>query len=645
MSPMSQVRSPPSAGQRQMRASHSESALLKQGAGADASPRGAWPSNPRGAEPDPDSPSRPSSRSRSQSVASHTAQAILPYGAFGRDSIMERFKDEAVGNHIVDFHTWVNSLPQGWQRLHQLFLKEGIYLDRSTGKGLTKERWLSLLNNMGFAKYAFLMRFEHLETAEAVFDQILVETSSDAQGSRSSRRRSQSDFGEPSPEPEITLAQFRRFEKKAIAVSMRPDYGDLCCGRSDNREHAFEQSPAARFCKYLRERSGTVLRAWHLDLDKRGTGRIGWTDFVSSCRKLGVADQAKLVWQNILRDKSDPMLLVNLCKDEGNNLEDFTKCLWVKHGCNLVQAWRQLTSMREKQQTDFVTPKDFKDWCQDVLKFRGDPDLVFKGLDTVGLKRLLFSDFQYINKVSREAQERLGTSDKTNCKALSDLVSWAQSELKCSMNDPEDLLSKLAIPNRQNIMVGDLAARLTALGFEGNALEAAHRIARDSVGHRSGTRTNTTALLNALAGKTRPKSARAQRRSPSTAREPRTANPERGWDPSVYNYSDKNINKCKYDRHYFPLDGDSQSGDFSLRHSTISAPNSARPRSPTKPELFSEKLFSPRKPEFEQRFLWDSTSNSMHQVSNTKLPSHTRKYFSNSDRKPNSNKFTDSRYD
>merc|ERR1712151_138744 len=123
------------------------------------------------------------------------------------------------------------------------------------------------------------------------------------------------------------------------------------------------------------------------------------------------------------------------------------------------------------------------------------------------------------------------------------------------MGSADEFLSKIGVVmGQQDIAMNDLAARLTALGFPGDALQAASRAARSS----GGARVSVETLRSLLSGERfkdtcseAPSSVTwgTARMSPSRFRPP--PRPLPAWDNAVDDLSKKNLAKCNSSREYF----------------------------------------------------------------------------------------------
>lgn len=508
-----------------------------------------------------------------------------------------------VGNNasVVAFNDWAQSIPSGWDQIHQMFVKEGAnpaggtHMDDGNQgvRGITKRRWIRLLMGKGFTSE---------ECAAEVFEEIAKEIRTDRKGKLG-------DLLDAPAETMITLPQLKRFERRMVSVN----------ATLDARDH---QSPAARFVKLLVKEKGSVLRAWRMDLDKRGTGRVAYTDFTNACRNLGVSSQGKLIWNNLRQDKVTPLEFHELDEKEASNLEDFAETLWSTVGFDLGKAWLFLDTNNQ----NYLSYEEFKGGVR-KLGFEGDAKLLFKGLDSSGLGRVKREEFDYISKVSRIAQSRLGGGQGPKS-PLTDLITWVQREL----GGAHELIVKLGLANgEKEIVVGDLAARLTALGFEGDALQAATRAARSE----GGTHISAEQLFSLLSGG-RPRTAERKVAPPKVCMSARSSmQPKGAWCDSVDNISAKNLNKCKHQRNYFggqsSIDRDERSSVMTSNRSMPSLRSGASPY-PAYATYSAQDMEEYRS--VEPRPAWNDNYDAIAQVSNKIVSSHSRKYFSDVSDKP-----------
>jgi len=445
--------------------------------------------------------------------------------AFRRPSSVARIQQS---RHVFDFHEWAQSIPDGWNRIHHAFLDEeanpagGFHPDRGSQgmKGISRSRWVRMLRRMGFSSQM---------AASAMFDEIAKE-------SRREKRGGCGELGCHPDDAEITIGQLKRFERRCLSV----------CGTIDARS---EQSPAAMLVKLLVKHRGSSLRSWRMDFDKRGDGRVPHVDFCSACRELGVVPQGRLVWSNLRRDRVAPLELHDLDPHEAENLEDFCEALWAVFGLDLVKAWAFMDTSHQ----NYLSYEEFQAGAS-RCGFAGDIKLLYRGLDLSGLGRLRRCDLAYLLKVSRTARQRLGGAPQ-QAGPLAEVVSWAKRQL----GDPEKLIEKLGLASDlvRPVGVGELAARLTALGFEGDSRGVAVSAAKAS----GGTAVTVDALLALLTGGQRRSSptnvpsrhwAAAQKPRPPQRQQRLREQPQQAeWCDSVDDVSVRNMCASTCARKYF----------------------------------------------------------------------------------------------
>mmetsp|Transcript_24507 Transcript_24507/g.53312 ORF Transcript_24507/g.53312 Transcript_24507/m.53312 type:complete len:606 (+) Transcript_24507:233-2050(+) len=537
--------------------------------------------------------------------------------SFIQDGVVEKFTQNMA---ITAFTTWVNSKLRGWEMINELFLKEnqspagGPFDDRCTkgARGLSRSQWVTRLASLGF---------KDASMAGDVFDHILAEN---GEGTW----KPEHEGGKV--EPFIYRPQFRRFEVRIMAVN-------------STLSATMENSPARRFIDFIRQRNGnSTIRAWCVDIDVRQAGKVAQTDFARVCRRLGFSTQARLIWENLRPDKQVALEVHDLDPVEADNLEDYADALWNGLGFDLEKVW----SFMDPNNQMYVSKEDFVAAARE-MGFRGDAELVFRGLNTSGVRRGVTKDeFMYIKKISRLARRRLGGMQQ-GYSAVNDLITWVQREL----GGAHELLAKLGLGGQKNlsarILVSDLAARLTALGFEGDALGAAARAAR----MEGGCTISADALYALLSGgryvsgEEPPKTPSLPSRSPvKRNRTPslRALETKPGWDNGVNDIVAANLRKCQGDRSYF----DRSTTPTKRRDQTPPPPQQGRARTPLGratgvPDANSRRGMSPRRPLSARRMeprseqpKWEENFDGHLQTTNTTMGAMTRRYFSDPHEKP-----------
>lgn len=425
---------------------------------------------------------------------------------------------------VLAFVEW---LPTRRVHLQELFAKDshdpsgGVFKDVSLqgSRGLSRERWAEVLRTL-----------DYRGDTDAVFDVIADEAVGD-------RLKSS-----PVPLPPalgceefITLPQLKRFIQRAEAATASLTAGD-------------EGSIVNRYARHLRQTRGSVLRAWYSDIDCRKAGRVAYVDFTNACRKFGYAAQCRLIWDCMRPDGGTaPLEFRELAPDEAAELEVLADLMLSSYGFNTNLVWQDLDARNQK----YASLQDFIDWLA-MIGFEGNAKRIYRALDSSGVGRMRRDDFDYIRKVSTKRHIAQGP--------FADLAMWA----KATSQEPAEIIASMGIPeNQTEIAVNDLAARLTAVGFDGDALQVSSRAARSS----GGARVSLTLFRQWLSGSERPshpsgeplggtlrRSTNQGSRTSLTMRKapPRSAHElETGWNDSVDNISKNNMSKCSSSRLYF----------------------------------------------------------------------------------------------
>eukprot|EP00405_Crypthecodinium_cohnii_P019487 CAMPEP_0206465248 /NCGR_PEP_ID=MMETSP0324_2-20121206/27712_1 /ASSEMBLY_ACC=CAM_ASM_000836 /TAXON_ID=2866 /ORGANISM="Crypthecodinium cohnii, Strain Seligo" /LENGTH=534 /DNA_ID=CAMNT_0053938061 /DNA_START=119 /DNA_END=1724 /DNA_ORIENTATION=+ len=422
-------------------------------------------------------------------------------------------EDEGIDDDqlLRDFDDWVQRLPSGWGQIRRLFQSAKSSGVDGSG-GLTRSEFIKQLTKKGYRNEEYL---------NEIFDQILEE-----EGTK--QKQHVADLTDIPYEPEIYYPQVVRFQKRIQYLKC-----SLCANE--------DQSPTAEFVKMLMKKCGSTLRAWRLHLDLRSTGRIAYNDFTVACRKLGVAAQAKHVWNNAKEEGGLALELHELDPKEGQNLEKFAEVLWYSFGLDLQKAWQYFDVHSMK----FVALEVFGKAARGI-GFEGNVKMLFKGLDAAGLGKVKESDFLYIAKVSRLASKKLGLNGKIS-QAMSDLLTWTQREL----GGPHELIAKLELGSdgQLGVPVAELAARISALGFDGDSMDVATEAARTEDGTfvsaeclytllTTGRPTRPTLPVSPPPSPIRPSTlaAFAPNSSPSSPRRKKVR--QAAWQSNVDNFSD-----------------------------------------------------------------------------------------------------------
>lgn len=478
-----------------------------------------------------------------------------------------------------------------WELLRNLFIAEDsnqYVVKGSIGRrGLTLSEWSQKVKALGFH-----------DNARPVFDDILCECNGDSTETRPERFAGTRQNVRTTVFVEsMSLSQFMRFQTRVVEYTA-------------SLAAAHENSPVNVFVKFLQQHRGSVLRAWRLDLDIRGTGRIAFVDFAHACRQLGVPNQARLVW-NALRTQDDSRLLefADLGGEEATNLDVFAETLWDRLGFDLDKAWHSMDVHNQQ----WLAAAEFEVGVKE-LGFQGNARQLFQGLDTDGLGRIQRIDFDYVRFATRVPPRKLQQCSG----AIVDLIQWVQRRL----GGIEGLVDKLAIATFGEMSVGDLAVRLTALGFEGDALQAAAQAARNA---GAGTHVTTDSLRHLFTRTSQAGNQQDQCQKTKTCPQQKVASavvtpPRQQWDGGVQDFAAMNLVRPNGVRKYFsvPESCDDADQGFAPKKPQCS-------RSTKKPCWNSESVGN--------RPRWNDEVFTATEVNND-LPASCRLYFSDAGDKP-----------
>jgi hypothetical protein len=294
-------------------------------------------------------------------------------------------------------------------------------------------------------------------------------------------------WGEEAPLPEAPVYRSRRSSAQKLALNLadnpqspptpnegrlfevptwRPASASAIAAASNPRNDVI-----ARFVSKLRRYRGCSLRAWREDFDKCEAGWTSQVEFSKACRFYGFGSDQ--LWANLCIYRGQPSLKFwELDHEEARNYELFEEVLWTRTGFDLERAWDCLDCFSKGA----IALPEFARNAR-ALGFRGDPVMLFKGLDRSATGRLCKHDFMYVEKLSPvSAQLANLTRDMRLFRG------WVMQEFE----DAADLLLELhLITNYAGgyaqlmppVDAESFAASLTALGYPGNIEEVTRQAA------------------------------------------------------------------------------------------------------------------------------------------------------------------------
>merc|ERR1719387_3229097 len=109
------------------------------------------------------------------------------------------------------------------------------------------------------------------------------------------------------------------------------------------------------FLKFCRDRRGSGLRAWRLDLDRRGINRVPYLDFRDGASHMGLElHEVRLAWQAYGPPGGCPATALEFHEfdpAEWDNLNKFLELLWDEFNFDLDLIWRAVCKIDEESAT------------------------------------------------------------------------------------------------------------------------------------------------------------------------------------------------------------------------------------------------------------------------------------------------------
>jgi hypothetical protein len=429
----------------------------------------------------------------------------------------DEFGEDEVGDDsqfaAIQFAQWAGCR---WDRLHDLFNMDSRLPSVTQRCEISETDFVEYLRRHGF----------HGD-GPRIFRYILNGSKGDAFAS---------DPGKRNGARTVRLPEFLRFQRYCSALAA-PILDD----------------ELQSFVDLLRRQRGTVLRAWRMDLDHRGVGRVTFADLASACRKLNLSGEARSVWKalRISEKTTDSIKFAELDHQEAANLDRLVQLLWHKFGFDLNKTWSRIDIGRQGA----LSLEQFSRGLQS-LGFNGNAKLIFRGLDVTGLGRLRRMDFDYLQVLILPSTEALNTIRDVDPR-VRDFTSWVQEEI----GGPETLLLRLGLlqqgrqQSRQTLPIKEVVMRLQVLGFAGDALHVAVCAARKT----DGAQVSSDSLMFLLSRKrvSSPGRTSGAMASPassvcsSTTRKSRK--PQCEWDNRIHNSTGGDTRRPRDSRRYFSM--------------------------------------------------------------------------------------------
>jgi len=184
-----------------------------------------------------------------------------------------------------------------------------------------------------------------------------------------------------------------------------------------------------------------------------------------------------------------PLAFSEFDAEEAATVDQFIECIWANFGFNLDRAWDVVDTSGRKMVT-------MDEWLAGMkcIGFQGNAKLIFRGLGVFGLGRLWRNEFDYAEVLSNASMRQ-----QHNAPPVRALTGWVQGHFA----NTQAFLDQVGFPSaktgssslgfikpdkvleeEQGLSVSDLAARLTALGYPGDALQVSMIAAKTGGGTR-----------------------------------------------------------------------------------------------------------------------------------------------------------------
>lgn len=445
----------------------------------------------------------------------------------------------------------------GLDKLHEFALwlssdkdrRARIYDVMAQLSGLTCQQWTGQLTSRGYPKE---------EDLQVIFTEIVKESSFNANGCWEGAAPDDGggggggggNFGVGESDGEdlalvVIASQLDAFERRMSLVG------------------AQAHSRGGRLLEVLLQRYGSSLIGWRRAVDKTLNGIVPYGQLVKSCRELDLTPQVPRLWEKVRAEGRSALEFYDLDPEEGRGIEELADKLWNHFGLDIAKAW----PFFDRNNQQYLSFDVFAERLQ-TLGFKGDVRTLFRGLDLSTVGRVKREDIEYAIRCSRVGRRWLLRGKARGDPVVAEFLAWVQRDF----GNFRELAIHLQIsPNSGPVPVGDLAARLTALGFEGDSLLMAKKAGRSD----GGARVTLDSLYNlivpfasrALPSGAPPRTQGRPKSSPHRAGQPhdraahqrhldRKASPEqdkrnRGWNESVEDIGASNGARCKYNRNYF----------------------------------------------------------------------------------------------
>lgn len=155
----------------------------------------------------------------------------------------------------------------------------------------------------------------------------------------------------------------------------------------------------ARFMEFLKNKYGTVLRAWQNGIDEDGDEKLTFSKFSGALQRMGWKTQLMTLWNALQNGKA--RLTLSDIEPQGANALDMMETFFMAKGYDyLEEAWNVLDVNKNGQISleEFATAMTRLGWRETMMKF----STLFDYIALDGCSTFTMDDFHYIVALPRK---------------------------------------------------------------------------------------------------------------------------------------------------------------------------------------------------------------------------------------------------
>lgn len=222
------------------------------------------------------------------------------------------------------------------------------------------------------------------------------------------------------------------------------------------------------FLKFCRDRRGSGLRAWRLDIDKHGTNRVPYLDFKHAAFSMGLSlDELRLAWQSWRPsgEGATPLEFHEFDPSEWTNLNALLEILWEEFNFDIDIIWSRFDLSGDGN----VDLEEFVEGAERI-GFTGNAKHIFYGMDTAGKGSLWKEELNYLLILQPESHGHPEDSP-----LVLELKAWMTK----NFDTPDHFCDKMGLRfGGESMTIHSLARKLNSLGFNGDCLHTSMSLSR-----------------------------------------------------------------------------------------------------------------------------------------------------------------------